>query len=171
MNGRKLIVLLLATLALAAAGCGGDDNSEASGDTDTTVVEETTTEETTTEETTTEDEASADETTLSGKCVELAGIGAKFSQAASGGNAGLEEISKLFDELAANVPDEIKDDFQVLADNYAKLAEATKGIDLSSGKQPSAEDLAKMQEVTSSLNSPEIQEASKNIQDWATKNC
>jgi len=166
MNGRKVIVLLLAVLALAAAGCGGDDSSDASGDTDTAVVEETTTEDTT--EATSGDE---DVAALGGKCTELAGIGAKFSQATAGGQAGLEEVSKLIDELADNVPDEIKDDFQVLAQNYSKLAEAMKGVDLSSGEQPSAEALAKMQEVAASLNSPEIQQASTNISNWATKNC
>ncbi len=42
MNGRRLTVLALAVLALAAAGCGGDDSTEAAGDTGTTAVEETT---------------------------------------------------------------------------------------------------------------------------------
>jgi hypothetical protein len=173
MNGRKVIVLLLAVLALAAAGCGGDDSTDASGDTDTAVVEETTTEDTTAVEEDTTEETSGDEdvSALGGKCTELAGIGAKFSQATASGDAGLEQVSKLFDELADNVPEEIKDDFQVLAENYSKLAEAMKGVDLSSGKQPSAEDLAKMQKVTASLNSPEIQQASKNISDWVTENC
>ena len=165
MNGRKLMVLLLAALALAAAGCGGDDSSDASGDTDTTVVEETTTEETTTEESTTED------TALSGECAEFAGLGAKISQAMAGGNAGLDEASALFDELASQVPDEIKADFEVIAENFADIAEVMKDIDLAAGEQPSAEDLAKLQELTSSLNSAEVTEASANIQKWTEENC
>jgi len=169
MNGRKLIVLL-AALALVATGCGGDDNSEASGDTDTTVVEATTAEETTTEETTTE-ETTTDETTLSGKCAEFAGLGAKISQAMSGGNAGLDEASELFDELASQVPDEIKADFEVIAENFAQIAEVMKDVDLAAGEQPSAEDLAKLQELTSSLNSTEVQQASENIQKWTEENC
>jgi hypothetical protein len=169
MNGRKLIVLLLAALALVAAGCGGDDNSEASGDTDTTVVEETTTEETT-EETTT-DETTTEDTTLSGKCAEFASLGAKISQAMAGGNAGLDEASALFDELASQVPDEIKADFEVIADNFAEIAEVMKEVDLAAGEQPSAEDLAKLQELTSTLNSPEVQRASANIQKWTEENC
>ena len=169
MNGRRLMVLLLAALALAAAGCGGDDSSDASGDTDTTVVEETTTEETT-EETTTE-ESTTEETTLSGKCAEFAGLGAKISQAMAGGNAGLDEASALFDELASQVPDEIKADFQVIADNFADIAEVMKDIDLAPGEQPSAEDLAKLQELTSSLNSTEVTQASANIQKWTEENC
>lgn len=170
MKGRKLIVLLLAALALVAAGCGGDDNSEASGDTDTTVVEETTTEETTTEETTTE-ETTSDETTLSGKCAEFAGLGAKISQAMAGGNAGLDEASALFDELASQVPDEIKADFEVIAENFAEIADVMKEVDLAPGEQPSAEDLAKLQELTSTLNSTEVQQASANIEKWTEENC
>jgi len=164
MNGRKLIVLLLAALALVAAGCGGDDNSEASGDTDTT-VEATTAETTTTGETTTE------ETTLSGKCAEFASLGAKISQAMAGGNAGLDEASRLFDELASQVPDEIKADFEVIADNFAEIAAVMKELDLAPGEQPSAEDLAKLQELTSSLSAPEMQQASENIQKWTEENC
>ena len=169
MNGRKLMVLLLAALAFAAAGCGGDDSSDASGDTDTTVVEETTTEETTAEETTAED--TTEETTLSGKCAEFAGLGAKISQAMAGGNAGLDEASGLFDELASQVPDEIKADFEVIAENFADIAEVMKDIDLAAGEQPSAEDLAKLQELTSSLNSAEVTQASANIQKWTEENC
>jgi hypothetical protein len=170
MNGRKLIVLLLATFALVAAGCGGDDNSEAGGDTDTTVVEETTTEETTTDETTTE-ETTTDETTLSGKCAEFAGLGVKISQAMAGGNAGLDEASALFDELASQVPEEIRADFEVIAENFAEIAEVMKDVDLAAGEQPSAEDLAKLQELTSSLNSTDVQRASENIEKWTEENC
>ena len=169
MNGRRLMVLLLAALALAAAGCGGDDSSDASGDTDTTVVEETTTEETTAEETTAED--TTEETTLSGKCAEFAGLGAEISQAMAGGNAGLDEASALFDELASQVPDEIQADFEVIAANFADIAEVMKDIDLAAGEQPSAEDLAKLQELTTSLNSTEVTQASANIQKWTEENC
>lgn len=165
MNGRRLIVLLLASLALVAAGCGGDDSSDATGDTDTAVVEETTTEETT--ETTSDDE----DISLSGKCAEFAGLGAKISQAMSGGNAGLDEASELFDELASQVPDEIKADFEVIAENFAKLAEALKDVDLTSGATPSPEDLEKLQELTASLDSEEVQTASANIEKWAEENC
>ena len=48
VNGRKVVVLLIAALALVAAGCGGDSKNEASADTETTVVTETTTSEDTT---------------------------------------------------------------------------------------------------------------------------
>ena len=164
-------MLLLAALALVAAGCGGSDN-EATGDT-TAVVEETTTEDTS-DETTTEETTGAttdDDISLTGKCAEFAGLGAKISQAMAGGNSGLDDASALFDELADQVPDEIQADFQVIAENFAKIADALKDVDLSSGQTPSAEDLAKLQELTQSLDSAEVQEASANIEKWAQENC
>ena len=166
------MVLLLASVALLAAGCGGDDSSEAAGDTDTVVVEETTSDETTetsddSSATTTEDE----DFEFTGKCAEFAGIGAKITQAMSGGNAGLDEASALFDELAGQVPDEIKADFEVIAENFGKLAEALKDVDLTSGETPSPEDLAKLQELTESLNSADVQKASQNIEAWVQENC
>jgi hypothetical protein len=89
----------------------------------------------------------------------------------AGGNAGLDEASELFDELASQVPDEIKADFEVIAENFAKIAEAFKDIDLAAGETPSPEDLARLQELTSSLNSTEVQQASENIEAWARENC
>jgi hypothetical protein len=172
MNGRRIIVLLLAALARVAAGCGGDDSNQASADTETTAVEETTGGEATeTTSDTTSETTDDDEISLSGKCAEFAGLGAKISAAMSGGNAGLDEASALFDELASQVPGEIKADFKVIADNFAKLADALKEIDLAPGETPSPDDLAKLQELTASLDSAEVQQASANIEKWAQKNC
>jgi len=172
MKGRRIIVLLLAALALVAAGCGGDDSDDASADTATTAVEETTSGEETTDTTSnTATDATDTDIALSGKCAEFAGLGAKITEAMAGGSAGLDEASKLFDELASQVPDEIKADFAVIAENFAKIADALRGVDLTSGKTPSPEVLAKLQEVTASLDSPEARQASANIEKWAEKNC
>jgi ABC-type Fe3+-hydroxamate transport system substrate-binding protein len=171
MNGRRLTVLLLAVLALLAAGCGGDDSNEASSDTDTAIVEQTTSQEATE---TSRSEATGTEaggTTLSGECAELAGLGARIAQAISGSNADVEQASKLFDELATKVPDEIKPDFQVIAKNFSKIAEKMKDLNLSAGGKPSTDDLAKLQELSASLSSPEVTAAGQRIQAWAEKNC
>jgi hypothetical protein len=171
MNGRRIIVLLLAALALVAAGCGGDDSDQASADTETTVVEETTGGDATETTADTTSETTDDEISLSGKCAEFAGLGAKISEAMAGGNDGLDEASALFDELASQVPDEIKADFQVVADNFAKIADALKEIDLEPGETPTPDDLAKLQELTAGLDSAEVQQASANIEKWAQANC
>ena len=175
MNARWWAVLLLAALALVAAGCGGDDGGD-SASSDTAVVETDATDD---GDQATETDASDDATEtdptddgiLEGECAEFAGLSAKLSQALGGTSGDLESATGVFDELADQVPDEIRDDYEVLAENFGKLAEALKDVDLTSGATPSPEDLAKIQEVTQSLDSAEVQEASQNIEAWATENC
>jgi hypothetical protein len=172
MNGRKLAALLVAALALVAAGCGGSSNSdEASSDTATVAVEDTTTEATTTEDMMTTEETTTDASSvLTGKCADLAGLGSKLAAAMGGQDAGVADVSQLFDELADQVPDEIKADWQVLAENFQKIAEALKGTDLSSGT-PDAATLEKLQKLTTTLDSKEVQQAAAHIEAWAQKNC
>ena len=175
MNGRKLAALVVAAVALVAAGCGGSSD-EASSDTATVTAEETTTEATTTEDMTTTEEMTTEETTtdassaLTGKCADLAGLGSKLAAAMGGQDSGVADVSQLFDELADQVPDEIKADWQVLAENFQKIADALKGSDLSSGA-PDAATLEKLQKLSTTLDSKEVRQAAAHIEAWAQKNC
>jgi hypothetical protein len=174
MNAPRLAALLVAALALVAAGCGGSSD-EASSDTATAAVEtttETTTTEdmTTSEETTTEASGGVETTALTGKCAELAGLGSKLAAAMGGQDAGVADVSQLFDELADQVPEEIKADWQVLAANFQKIADALKGVDLSSGT-PDAATLEKLQKLSTTLDSQEVRQAAAHIEAWAKKNC
>jgi hypothetical protein len=163
MNTRLLAALLLAALALFAAGCGGDDGGD-SASSDTAVVETESTDDAATETTDDGDEV------LGGECTELAGLGAQLQSAM--GNAGdLDSTSEVFDELADRVPEEIREDFQVLADNFKEFAEALEGVDLSSGATPDAETLAKLQQAVASMDQPAVEEASNNIEAWVQENC
>jgi len=155
MTGWRLAALLLAALALVAAGCGGDDSDEASDAADTAVVETAT--------------GDADET-LGGECAEFAGLGAKL-QSAFGVGGDVDSASEVFDELADRVPEEIRDDYRVLADNFRQFADALEGVDLTSGETPSPETLAKLQEAAAAMDQPEIQQASDNIEAWVQENC
>jgi hypothetical protein len=188
---RKLVTLLViacfGTFVFAAAGCGGDDES-ASGD--TTITETTTTEDTETTETetteteTTETETTEDEDTdttetsalgddfaTSENCREFAEIGSRLSEAFTGTGAGdLDEASDAFAELTAAAPAEIKDDFQVIADAYNKLADALQGVDLSS-TNPDPQALAKLTQISQELDQAKLTQASTNIATWAQENC
>ena len=171
MNVRRLAALLVAALALVAAGCGGSSN-EASSDTtsaETTTEVTTTAEMTTTKQTSTES-SGAGAAALTGQCAELAGLGSKLAAAMGGQDTGVANVSKLFDELADQVPAEIKADWQVLARNFAKIAVALKGVDLTSGT-PDAATLAKLQKLSTTLDSQEVQQATAHIEAWAKKNC
>ena len=188
---RRLVPLLViasfALLVFAFAGCGGDDNS-ASGDTtatETTTTEETTTDTETTETETTETEttettedegtdtteASGDDFATADNCQEFAQVGTKISEALSGtGGSNLQDAKAAFDELTAAAPDEIKDDFQVIADAYGKMADALQGVDLSN-PNPDPATLAKLTKLGQELNQAKLTQASTNISNWARDNC
>jgi hypothetical protein len=164
-----VIVLAVGALALAGAGCGGDDG-DAAAPAETTVEESTEPTEEPAEETT-ETLGDIDLGDLSGECAELAAIGAKLAQAVGtqGGDVGAS--ADYFAELADAAPDEIKDDLEVFAEEFATYAEAIAGIDLSGGTTPSAEDIAKLQEASAAFDDPRLEEASANIEAWAQENC
>jgi hypothetical protein len=177
---RKFVTLLViasfATLVFAFAGCGGDDNS-ASGDTTTTETTETTTTETTetteTETTESTDTETTDTTETSGddfasaeNCEEFQQIGSNLTEAITG-TTDVDEIKATFDELAAAAPDEIKADFQILAEYMGSIAEALQGANLGAGETPDPQALAKLAQ----LDSTAAQTASTNISTWVTENC
>jgi len=107
---------------------------------------------------------------LGGECAEFAGLGAKL-QSAFGVGGDVDSASEVFDELADRVPEEIRDDYRVLADNFKQFADALEGVDLTSGETPSPETLAKLQEAAAAMDQPEIQQASDNIEAWVQENC
>jgi hypothetical protein len=166
------VCVLALVLALAGAACGGDE--ETAGDTDTVTLE-TTTDETTTDETT--DETDTDETVgdslASEDCQELINASASLSRAfgSAGADSDLEDVSTFFDEFAEEAPDEIREDFQVLADAYEAYAEAIEGIDLQSGQTPDPEALQQLQEALTSIDQEEVTAASERISAWANDNC
>lgn len=176
---RRLVPLLFvacfAMFVFAFAGCGGDGDDSASDDTvatETTTVEETeTTEtETVTETEETEDtdttETSGDDFASSENCEEFATIGAQVSQALTG-TTDVAEIRSAFDELASAAPDDIKADFEVLAEYMGTVAEALEGVDLQSGETPDPSALAKL----AAIDATAATAASTNISTWVAENC
>ncbi len=174
MNTRWIAALLLAALALFVTGCGGDDGGD-SASSDTAVLETEATDDDATETEASDDgtatDATEDDGVLGGECAELAGLGSKLQGAFGSGSGDIDSVSEVFDELAERVPEEIQDDYQVLADNFKEFAEALEGVDLASGETPDAETLAKLQEAATSMDQPEVQQASQNIEAWVKANC
>jgi hypothetical protein len=179
------VAAAVAALALVAAGCGSssDSSSEAAGDTAVTetssstdtssTTEETSTETTSTETTSTE--TNGDLAGLTGECKDLAEAGQKFGAAiassASGGNSDLDVTANLFKEFADQAPDELKDDFKVLAKVIAVYAAALKDIDFKAGSTPTAAQIAKLTKLGQSLNSADVQKASTAIAAWGQEHC
>jgi hypothetical protein len=177
-----LCLALLAALMLVAAGCGSSSKNSAAT-TEAATTEVTTTEATTTEETTTEaatTEAATTEATTtsalgglvaSGKCKDLANLGQKYSQALSGAGGGtdLKKTAQVIQEFANDAPSEIKSDFQTLADYMSKIADVAG--DLKPGQTPSADQLQKLQKLSTEIDTQKLTQASQNITAWVAKNC
>jgi hypothetical protein len=171
----------VAALMLVAAGCGGssDESSSATGTTtsETTSTETESTGTTDTESSeSTDSTASTDEVTgLTGACKDMAELGQKYSdalaKAGSGADNDLSVTASAFSEFADQVPDEIRGDFQTLADAVTAYAKALQGLDLKAGEVPSASQIAKLTEAAKSFSAADVTTASSNITAWVTKNC
>jgi hypothetical protein len=172
-----------AALMLVAAGCGGSSSESSSAAAETTTSSETTGMETTATETESSESTTSEETGstgsettgLTGACKDLAEIGQKYSEAlakaGSGSDNDLGAAASAFSEFADQVPDEVKADFQTLADAFAVYAKALEGLDLKAGEVPSASQIAKLTEAAKSFNAGKVTQASANIEAWVTKNC
>jgi hypothetical protein len=165
-------------LGLAAAGCGGGDD-ESSDEPDATLTE-TETDTDATDETTTEEETSTDEETdtdlsgfASGDCEELVNASSAIGEALSGANTPdeVEAASDRFHEFAEQVPEEIQDDVQVLADVYDKYISVIADIDLKEGETPTADQIQQLTAALASIDQQKVTEASTNLSTWATENC
>ena len=149
--------------------------------TDTTATDTTSTA-TTSTDTTSTDTTSTDTTgtgtsslsalTSAGNCADLANMGAALSQAFSGtGTNDVQKQAQLLKEFADRTPEDIRPDFETVADAYSKIADALKGVDLSPGKTPSPEVLAKLMKLSTELDQTKLTQAETNISAWASKNC
>jgi hypothetical protein len=157
--------LLVVSLALVAAGCGGGSD-ESAASTETTTTEATTAETTTSESTGTTDLSGA----LNNKdCLALAGIGATFAQAVTGATD--EQAAEQLQQLVEKVPDEIKADVQTLAAWFAEYTAKLQDIGIKAGQTPSADQLQQLQAAIAGSNQQELQAASQRLQAWSTENC
>ena len=180
---------VIAALAFVVAGCGGSSDSGSNAAADTVVADTSASTDDMSTETTSTDMTSADTTStgtsstdtngsvagLSGECKSLAEASQKFSEASakvgqSGGND-LGTTADAFDDLAAAAPDELKDDFRVLADVMKQYSEVLKDVDLEAGEVPSADQVAKLARLGQSLGAQNVQKASAAIATWTTEHC
>lgn len=179
---------LAAAVSLAASGCGGSStNNSAAGDTTqatTTSTDTTSTDTTSTDTTSTDTTASSSTDTTgspdlsklaSGKCKDFAEAAQHYSEAlataGTGGSGDLTKVAATFGEFAKQAPEEIRADFEEMAKAFAAYAQALSGLDLQSGKAPSASDIQKITEAAKVFNQAKLQTASEHVQKWVTENC
>ncbi len=172
MKRQMVTVLAAAALGgfvLAAAGCGGGGSTTTQG---APATGNTTTEASGTTTGTTGTAGALGSLLSSKGCRDLANLSAAFSQAFAGtAGADLQKTAALMKQFADQTPADIRPDFEVVAAAYAKIAEALKGIDLTSGKVPSADVIARLQKLSSEIDQAKLTQATQHIQAWAQKNC
>jgi hypothetical protein len=173
---RLLTIAVVLVLAVLGAGCGGGDD-EAGSDTDTAVTEETITDDATTDETTTDDtETDTDGSAglASDECRDLVEASTELGEALGAtGSASddVQDVARLFDELADRAPDEIEADIRVLGEAYAAYADVIGDIQVEPGQTPDPEDLQRLQEALASIDQQEVTAASERLSAWAEENC
>jgi hypothetical protein len=147
---------------LLVAGCGssGSGSAKASGDTSGAKAS-----------------ASVSGAFDSKKCADaLAGMGKVMSAlpAAAAGSAGdLKTSVAEFDKFAAAAPADIRADVKILASAFHKSATVLAEInfDPSSGKTPTSEQLKKLEQIGSSLDTTETKAASDRVSAWFASKC
>jgi predicted small secreted protein len=172
MLRRIMALLVLGSLLLAA--CGGDDggSDEADGGGATTGGD--------VGEVTGGDGGDGDGDVGifdAGRCAEVVAAMASAANAIpaamSGSAADLEQSVEAMQAFAAEAPEEIREDFQLLAEAYARIGQALadSGYDPASGQPPSAEAMAALQEAGAELNTEEFQAASERISAYFEAEC
>lgn len=92
-------------------------------------------------------------------------------------NAGaIVEVAGTLNDAADQVPAEVGDDFQVMADAYEAYADAlddmnTDFANLGSLSELDAEDLAALESANQALNTPRVQDAAASIDAFLTESC
>jgi hypothetical protein len=100
---------------------------------------------------------------------------AEFAAAASGvgGDVDLAAAADAFDALAAAAPADIRADFEVMARELGPFYRALAAVDfdVSSGSQPSPDQIAAMEQAADQLDEAALEEASARIEAWFDANC
>jgi hypothetical protein len=181
---KKLVpvrVLVACLVALLVVSCGGEGEGE-----DTTTTQAADLETTTT--TAASQEGDADETGDSGDLGDLSTVCLEATQAmaeaASSYSTGLAEaFSGTLDDEALQVaadqlqamadaaPDEIKDDFMMIADAMAAFYEAFGEMGYEPGAAPTPEQAEQLAQLAETFDNDAFNEASLNIEAWFEENC
>jgi hypothetical protein len=169
MNSLRRLVFLLAAVALVASACGDDSGSsspettgaDSSSDGDIAIP----------------DLDDLDLPGVSDECLAVAQAAAEAASAAGaaftpGGD--LSQTETFFDGAIDAAPDEIKDDFEVLAQAFGDYAQAIQdaGADLSDPNSfTDPEVLAALQNGVEAFSTDAYEEAADNISAWGEANC
>lgn len=169
----RYFMLVFIALALAVTGCSGSDDPAVDADVDVDAAADDDS-----AEADVAIEAEADTGAIdSERCQEIAqalqDVPTAVTDAATGqiDTAAIQAQADALQEVADQVPAEISDDFQVVADAFGEIATTLSGTDLQPGEAPSAEDQAALTELGTTLSDTEFATASANISTYFAGGC
>jgi hypothetical protein len=196
---RTLLALVLLPLLIFLVACGGDDDdggsstssdqpsasdsSAPSASDDQADDDADDADDSADSDSDGDSDGDADAATVLANCPELVSMFGAFSAGAfvnpgAGGNLtdDLETVAQVFQNAADNAPSEIKADMQVLANAFTGFYTALDdlGVDFSNPATfatLSAEEQAEFQSAIEALDTPELQQASDNLDAWFSENC
>lgn len=163
MATKRLGSLALAlTLGLTMVACGGGDDDKASTEDSTT---------------TTGSDDGDGIAAFTEDCAELtqafAGAYASIGAGFGAGGSELDDAAEYFENVADKLPKEIRADFQLFAEAYGEFAKAMAeaDIDMSNPASMDPDQMEELQKIGESLEGPEIEEASANVQAYLEAKC
>jgi hypothetical protein len=176
--GTRVAAVLVAGLLLGATACGGGDDSSSDGDAIQASAESSTT--TADGSTSGSDDLGdlsdelGDLGELGGDCLSSSMAFLSLSMAPLGfmGGASEADIAELegqVDDLSGEIPEEIRGDFETYAAGIQAYADAMKGMDSSNILDPEFQ--SQMEEAGAELETPEMEEASANIEAYFAAEC
>jgi hypothetical protein len=166
----RTLLALLAACSIALVACGGDDDD---GNTDADAATSSDDDDSTSNDGENEDE-DVDLSDISEECIEASlaytAVVGQSAAAFTGDTEAVENSADKLKEFADKAPDEIKDDFETMAETLEKYYEELKDLDLGSGT-PSAGDIAKIAAAGQVLQDADFETASNRVSDWVDENC
>jgi len=160
---RAPIATALLVLALAAAGCGGGGKKSTTAEAAGSSPSGATTQSTATA-------TGGASTTKSKSCKELTTLANRVSAAFSNTNAkNIQKNARILKQFADQTPDEIRPDFELLADDVQKIADSLHGV--KNPNSPTPAERQKIQQAASTINQSKLSAAIRHITAWSQKNC
>ena len=166
--------MLAVLLAVVAVGCGAKKKDAAEQATTTTApaAPTTTTAATTTSSSGTPKVAGF---ATSGNCARLEAMAANVAKSINPANGQVDpqKYADAIEKMADAAPSDVKSDFKTFADAYSTLVKAysSSGYDATSGKAPTAAQIAKLTAAAQTLSAPKVQAALRHLSAWGRKNC
>lgn len=193
---RTLLALVLLPLLVFLVACGGDDDdggnggdsqpaaSDSSGSSGSSGSSDSSSSNSDSSGDASDDnDGDADGAEILANCPELLGMFGAFSSGAfanpgagSNLNDDLENVAAVWQNAAANAPDEIKADMQVMADAFVRFFDGLNdlGVDFSNPATFAALDAnqqAELQALLETFDDPALEQASNNLDAWFSENC